>query len=96
MRHRHRLYGLRGQAYVREYKRILAEDGDRIRQRFEEIRAEQGKFTPPDLGRLCVEFQLPVSGCNRSLTRLSSHTKRVRYGVGIPVCLANLKLPPKS
>lgn len=27
----HRLYGLRGQAYVREYERILAEDGDRVK-----------------------------------------------------------------
>jgi hypothetical protein len=40
-----------------------------------------------------------VSGWNPHLTarrvtrpaRLSSHTKRVRYGVGIPVCLAKTK-----
>ncbi len=33
-----------------------------------------------------------VSGWNPHLTRLSSHTKRVRYGVGIPVCLAKNEL----
>ncbi|MEO0013028.1 MAG: hypothetical protein RLZZ535_1417, partial [Cyanobacteriota bacterium] len=27
-------------------------------------------------------------GWNRHIARLSSHTKRVPYGVGIPVCLA--------
>jgi hypothetical protein len=33
-----------------------------------------------------------VSEWNPHLTRLSSHTKRVRYGVGIPVCLAKYVL----
>jgi hypothetical protein len=31
-----------------------------------------------------------ADGWNPHLTRLSSHTKRVRYGVGIPVWLAKI------
>lgn len=68
----HRLYGLRGRAYVSEFKRILAEDGDRLRQRFEEIRTEKGKFTPPDLGRLCVEFKLPVTALDAYLSHVTN------------------------
>ena len=69
---RHRLYGLRGRAYVSEYKRILAEDKDSILARFNDIKTTQGKFTPLDLGRLCVEFELPVTVLDAYLSDLTN------------------------
>lgn len=59
----HRLHGLRGKAYVKEMKRIFAEDQDAIRQKFEEIKQRNGgdKFTINNLGEICLHFRLPLT-----------------------------------
>lgn len=57
----HRLYGLRGTAYVAEYKRILEADSAAIRTVFDEIVQREGKFTMMALGGLAMQFRLPLT-----------------------------------
>jgi hypothetical protein len=57
----HRLLGLRGNAYVSRMKEIMKADGALIVKRFEQIIAEDGRFTPKHLGILASEFRLPVA-----------------------------------
>lgn len=55
----HRLYGLRGRAYTSKYKQLLLLLRSEIKEDFERIVAE-GKFTPKDLGQLCLKYRIPV------------------------------------
>ncbi len=48
-------------------------------------------FPHPSAHLLLAALDAGVGGWNRLLTCLSSHTKRVRYGVGIPVCPVKIK-----
>jgi hypothetical protein len=57
----HRLLGLRGNAYVSRMKEIMKADGALIVKRFEQIIAEDGRFTPKHLGILASEFRLPLT-----------------------------------
>lgn len=59
----HRLHGLRGKVYVKEMKRIFAEEQDAIRQKFEEIKQRNGgdKFTINNLGEMCNHFRLSLT-----------------------------------
>jgi hypothetical protein len=57
----HRLSGLRGSAYVREFKRLLEELRSPITKDFKQIVESNGKFTPKDLGGLCIKYLLPVT-----------------------------------
>jgi hypothetical protein len=74
----HRLYGLRGQAYVAKYKQILSEDGEAIKAAFSAILVTKGKFTPNDLGSLCNQFGLPLTLMDDCLPELSEF----RYATG--------------
>jgi hypothetical protein len=57
----HRLFGLRGNAYVSRMKEIMREDGAAIAERFAQLTNSEGKFTPVHLGMLANEFRLPVA-----------------------------------
>jgi hypothetical protein len=57
----HRLFGLRGSAYTREFKRLFRELRSPITQDFEQIVKSNGRFTPKDLGDLCIKYLLPVT-----------------------------------
>ncbi len=57
----HRLYGLRGKAYVNKMKEIYETDREAIRIEFNKIVNSNGKFTPKDLGDMCNKFRLPVT-----------------------------------
>lgn len=57
---KHRLYGLRGKAYITRYKEILVTDRIAILAAFNKRVERDGKFTPRHLGELCNQFQLPV------------------------------------
>ncbi len=67
----HRLYGLRGKAYVAKHKQILAEEGDQIVQAFNNIVEQKGKFTKEDLGTLCNQFRMPVTLMDDCLPELT-------------------------
>lgn len=67
----HRLYGLRGKAYVKTMKRIMVEDGDKITARFNELARSYGKFTPRHLGLLATEFRLPLTVLDNYLPTLT-------------------------
>ena len=56
----HRLYGLRGQAYVKEYKRLYVELELEIRLAFEEIYSREKRFSLLNLGEMANRFKLPV------------------------------------
>lgn len=66
----HRLYGLRGKAYIDRCKEIFKSDQYEIARAFSYIVADNGKFTPPDLGKLCNQFCLPVTVMDRFLSEL--------------------------
>lgn len=67
----HRLYGLRGQEYVREFKRIFQEEQELIREKFLEIKERNGgKFSAKNLGEMCNHFQLPVTVIDAYLSDL--------------------------
>lgn len=68
----HRFHGLRGQAYVREYKRLLEELRSPIKKEFDSIVKAQGKFTPIDLGVIANKFQLPVTVTDEFLADIVS------------------------
>lgn len=57
----HRLYGLRGEAYTQEYKRLYAELAPEIKAEVLKLKASSGSFTIYDFGRLCVEFEIPAT-----------------------------------
>ena len=73
----HRLYGLRGKAYVAKYRQILTEEGEAIALAFETA-ASKGKFTLRDLGELCNRFQMPVKLMDDCLPSLTNE----RYPTG--------------
>lgn len=57
----HRLYGLRGKAWTAEYKRLYEELCGQMLVKFHELYLASGnKFTPSDLGKMAIEFRLPV------------------------------------
>ena len=56
----HLLYGLRGKAYVKEYKKLYKELQNDIKKEYFEIVENPGKFTPLNLGELCRKYQIPV------------------------------------
>lgn len=56
----HQLFGLRGKAYVQKYKELYESLKEPIKTKFEEVKLNGNKFTPKDLGKLAVEFCLPV------------------------------------
>lgn len=56
----HRLYGLRGQDYVKEYKSLYQELQPEITKEFEALCQVKGTFTPEDLGKIVIKFQFPV------------------------------------
>lgn len=65
---RHRLFGLRGSAYVGEYKRLYRELEPALRGAFEARKnAGGGRFTPRDLGAVAVEFRLPLTALSEFL-----------------------------
>jgi len=67
----HRLYGLRGRAYVQKYQEIFNSERDEILKAFNEIIANNdGKFTPLCLGKLANQFCLPVSVMDKYLSSL--------------------------
>jgi len=57
----HLLHGLRGSAYVAEYKRLYAELSPAIKVEFDRIVAENGKFTLRSLGALANKFCVPLT-----------------------------------
>ena len=56
----HKLYGLKGKAYVAEYKRLYKVLKEDIKKDFFAIAEETGNFTALDLGKLCNKYLIPV------------------------------------
>lgn len=57
----HRLYGLRGPSYVKEYKKILATERQLILEAFNAEILRAGTLTPRGLGRMAVSLRLPLT-----------------------------------
>lgn len=74
----HRLYGLRGKAYTKRYKEIFESDRTNILAAFDSICQASGKFTPRNLGELCLQFNLPVKVMDEFLPDITNH----RYSSG--------------
>lgn len=73
----HRLYGLRGAAYVSRCKEIYESDRDAILAAYNNlVKQRDGKFTPKDLGHLCNQFQLPVKVMDEFLPEITSRDYR--------------------
>ena len=66
----HRLYGLRGQAYVKRLKEIYEADKEAIKDEFERIVDHLERLTPLSLGYLCNKFNLPVTVMDDYLSSL--------------------------
>ncbi len=78
----HRLFGLRGKAYVKEMKRIMAEDGEAIAQSWHRRVRENGQFSAKDLGALANEFRLPLTVLDDYLPELVGHSQDLTYRAG--------------
>ena len=63
----HRLYGLRKKAFFAEYKRLYEELRDEIRADVIKTVRETDKFTPTNLGSLCMKFRIPLSVMDKYL-----------------------------
>ncbi len=75
----HRLYGLRGKAYVAEYKRIFYQDREAILDAFNFlVEKNGGRFTPKCLGELCNQFRLPLTVMDGFLPEITNY----RYSTG--------------
>lgn len=74
----HRLHGLRGKAFVREYKRILAEESDSILAVFEQELNTYGKLTAKGLGRIAMATRLPLTVLDDCLPSITNN----RYPIG--------------
>lgn len=72
----HRLYGLRGKAYGRSVKALYQELGPAILEEYQRINAEKGKFTPIDLGSLCMKFRIPLTVMDDWLPELTEFEYR--------------------
>lgn len=68
----HRLYGLRGQTYVRKYKEIYQQEKDAIIKAFDELVSTEGKFSAKMLGKLCNQFKLPVTVMDEFLSEATN------------------------
>ena len=68
----HRLFGLRGKAYVAEYKRIFETDKDFILAAFTEIVEREGKFTMASLGLLAMRFRMPLTWMDDCLPTITN------------------------
>lgn len=66
----HRLYGLRGKAYVAEYKRLYEELKEDIKKDALEVVKNTGKFTPRDLGKLCMKHRIPLTAMDDYLNSI--------------------------
>lgn len=66
----HKLYGLRGQNYVKEYKQLFNELQIPLAKRFKELVEAEGNFTPLMLGQLANEFQLPLTALDDYLASI--------------------------
>ena len=69
----HRLYGLRGKAYVREYKNLFEKLQEPLKQEFQAIVNNNGKFTPNHLGAIAVKFRLPVKVIDEFLAEICNY-----------------------
>lgn len=56
----HRLYGLRGEAYIQEYKRLYTELAPEIKTEILKLKTSSGSFTIYDFGSLCMKFEIPA------------------------------------
>jgi hypothetical protein len=74
----HRLYGLRGKAYVTRYKQIFESDRVAILAAFNDLVGRDGKFTPMHLGQLCNQFQVPVKVMDDFLPEITNR----KYSAG--------------
>ncbi|WP_293136266.1 hypothetical protein [Okeania sp. SIO3I5] len=75
----HRLYGLRGKDYVKEYKRLYQELKQEITADYISIINETGKFTPKDSGYLCNKYSIPVKVMD---DWLPDYTLEIRNEIG--------------
>ncbi|HET8685792.1 MAG TPA: hypothetical protein VFM18_03910 [Methanosarcina sp.] len=57
----HRLYGLRGKAYVAKYKQLYEELKEVIEEDFNAVVTETGKFSLRDFGKLCMKHRIPAT-----------------------------------
>jgi hypothetical protein len=70
----HRLIGLRGKAYVAEYKRILNKERGEILAIFEEIvAANDGKFSAKSLGQLASRIRMPLTWIDDCLPEITNY-----------------------
>ncbi|MCT7965060.1 hypothetical protein NG799_01775 [Laspinema sp. D1] len=69
----HQLYGLRGKVYVKKLKELYAELGPLIQQDFNQIIESTGKFTPLNLGELCIKHRIPVTVMDDWLSTLTAY-----------------------
>lgn len=68
----HRLYGLRGEAYTQEYKRLYAELAPEIKAEVLKLKTSSGSFTIYDFGRLCMKFEIPATAMDNYLNSIFS------------------------
>ena len=66
----HRLYGLRGKAYVAKYKQLYEELKGVIEEDFNAVVTETGKFSLRDFGKLCMKHRIPATVMDRFLTNI--------------------------
>ncbi len=71
----HRLYGLRGQAYVAGYNSLYNQLKEAIKKDFFEIVEKPGNFTPKNLGELCNKYQIPVKVMDEWLPDITMEEK---------------------
>ncbi|NEP55997.1 MAG: hypothetical protein F6K31_03100 [Symploca sp. SIO2G7] len=75
---KHRLWGLRGNAYVAKYKQIYKQEKTAILSAFNKIVEKEGRFTPKHLGYLCNKFRLPCTVMDEFLPDITDY----RYPTG--------------
>jgi len=69
----HRLYGLRGNAYRVEKRRLRKLLNPSIKLEFDKIYRIEGTFTPKDLGRLANQFRLPLTVLDEFLPQATNY-----------------------
>lgn len=66
----HQLYGLRGKAYVTKYKQLYEELKEDIKKDVLEIVEKTEKFTPKDLGKICMKYRIPLTAMDDYLNSI--------------------------
>lgn len=66
----HKLYGLRGKAYVEKYKQLYEELKDDIKKDVQEVKVRTGEFSFVDFGALCMKYQLPTTAMDDFLNSI--------------------------